>query len=191
MRPIRCARSDPPDPMRSIRCARFDPPDPMRSWLSDEASVAVLVDRCRGKCAADPPGPAAVRRAATALAFGRGKPRLTGMIGEAAAPQPATVAIDGLQRPCRRRRTPCPSWRHGVPSAREWERRAHDGRGASFRTGESECEGASGQCRARSRTSQGCTGLGRAWDTHRDGGGNDYSARTSPSPQGAERVRKE
>ena len=73
MRPIRCARSDPPDPMRSIRCARFDPPDPMRSWLSDEASVAVLVERCRGKCAADPPGPVAVQRAATSLAFGRGQ----------------------------------------------------------------------------------------------------------------------
>ena len=91
MRPIRCARSDPPDPMRSIRCARFDPPDPMRSWLSDEASVAVLVERCRGKCAADPPGPAAVGRAVTVLVLGRGQPRLTGMIGEAAAPQQATA----------------------------------------------------------------------------------------------------
>ena len=71
IRPIRSARSDVLDPIRPIRCAT-------RCQTTDEASVPLLVERCRGKCAADPPGPAAVRRAATVLVFGRGQPRLTG-----------------------------------------------------------------------------------------------------------------
>ena len=83
--PIRSDSPDSPDPIRSIRCVRSDPPDPMRNSMSDKASVPLLVERCRGKCAADPPGPAAVGRAVTALVLGQGQPRLTGMICKAAA----------------------------------------------------------------------------------------------------------
>ena len=67
---------------------------------------------------------------------------------------------------------------------------ANVGRGAEFRTGVSRCKGAFLQCGAQPRASQGCIGLGRAWDTRRGGAGSDYWARTSPSPQGAEKVRK-
>ena len=35
---------------------------------------------------------------------------------------PRRSAASACSRPCRRRRMPCPSWRHGVPSARGWER---------------------------------------------------------------------
>ena len=67
---------------------------------------------------------------------------------------------------------------------------ANVGRGAEFRTGVRRCGEPPEQCGAQPWASQGCIGLGRAWDTRQGSGGSDYHARTLPSPPGAEKVRK-